>query len=82
MSARPFPFSFRIGTDICRVDRILRIICARQSPTVCPRTLDRFMRKVFTAGEITAFRNTKADVKSSRAIAEHLAGRYTPPLAS
>jgi holo-[acyl-carrier protein] synthase len=75
MPARPFPFPFRLGTDICRVDRVLRIICARQSPAVCTRTLDRFLRKILTDGEIVAFRNAKADVTSPTAIAEHLAGR-------
>jgi phosphopantetheinyl transferase (holo-ACP synthase) len=79
MPIRPFPFSFRIGTDICRVDRIRRIICARQSPTICTRSLDRFLRKVLTDSEIKTFRSAKAGVSCSTVIAEHLAGRYMSP---
>jgi holo-[acyl-carrier protein] synthase len=79
MPVRPFPFSFRIGTDICRVDRIRRIICARQSPAICATSLDRFLRKVLTDGEISTFRSAKAGVSCSTQIAEHLAGRYVYP---
>jgi holo-[acyl-carrier protein] synthase len=77
MPARPFPLPFRIGTDICRVDRIQRIICARRAPALlCPQSLARFLRKILTDGEIVAFRAAKRDAASPRAVAEHLAGRY------
>lgn len=41
----PFPFPLRVGTDICQISRIQRILQSPRAP--------RFVRRVLTAEEIS-----------------------------
>ncbi|KAH7382537.1 hypothetical protein DE146DRAFT_636701 [Phaeosphaeria sp. MPI-PUGE-AT-0046c] len=49
MPPRPFPYALRVGTDICNVPRIRRLV-AREGPY-----LEKFARRVLTAPERTYF---------------------------
>jgi holo-[acyl-carrier protein] synthase len=79
MPPRPFPFSFRVGTDICNVAR-LRAIITRRNDNEPLYPLRQFVNRVLTDPERQYFWKrfapeeevlTKAD-----AVSQFLAGRY------
>jgi holo-[acyl-carrier protein] synthase len=79
MTPRPFPFPLRIGTDLCRVERIAQIIKARD--TADPgQPLRRFLSKILTYPERAYFRqrfgNNDAVFHNLQNASTFLAGRY------
>lgn len=77
MPLRPFPFALRVGTDICNVSRVRRLVAGKFEGR---SYLNRFVRRILTDPEATYFWNrfgpqselhTKLD-----AVAQYLAGRF------
>lgn len=79
MPLRPFPFPLRIGTDICRVERIAQIIKARDGDDP-GRPLRRFLSRILTYPERAYFRqrfgNNDAVFRNLQNASTFLAGRY------
>ncbi|GIZ43833.1 hypothetical protein CKM354_000704600 [Cercospora kikuchii] len=86
MPPRPFPYAFRVGTDIVLVSRIREIITkpTRRGP-ITP--LDAFLRRTFTGREIIRFWKRNAGFNNNQAefledpvrlstVTMHLAGRW------
>ncbi|CAI6337529.1 unnamed protein product [Periconia digitata] len=77
MPPRPFPFPFRVGTDICNISRIRKIIAPTDLRTTT--RLERFLPKLLTWPERQYFWNrfgTEPSPKHADAIAQFLAGRW------
>ncbi|KAF2217801.1 hypothetical protein CERZMDRAFT_104326 [Cercospora zeae-maydis SCOH1-5] len=80
MPPRPFPFAFRVGTDIIAQSRIHDLI-TRKVPTNKPATqLDRFLHRTFTPREIDRFwrrfKGFTVDQPRLSTIVSYLAGRW------
>ncbi|KAF3041781.1 hypothetical protein E8E11_000288 [Didymella keratinophila] len=79
MAPRPFPLPLRIGTDICRVERIAQIIKARDT-TDPGQPLRRFLNRILTYPERVYFRqrfgNNDAIFRNLQNASAFLAGRF------
>ncbi|RAR01866.1 hypothetical protein DDE82_006204 [Stemphylium lycopersici] len=79
MPPRPFPFPFRVGTDICNVSRLRGVITRRYDgdPTL---PLRQFLKRVFTDHERQYFWKrfgpTEDVLAKTEAISAFLAGRF------
>ncbi|KAI8960724.1 hypothetical protein F5Y11DRAFT_328927 [Daldinia sp. FL1419] len=68
-SLRRLPFSFGIGTDICHIDRIAKIISQDKGA--------RFIQRVLTPEEIESAKNAALHPRNSpSSVARFLAGRH------
>ncbi|OCL05498.1 hypothetical protein AOQ84DRAFT_441436 [Glonium stellatum] len=85
MPIRPFPHPLRVGSDICHVPRIVKIITNGvdgPNPPRSPVPLNRFLARIFTPEERAMYAkrwNSSKDNMSRHAtlqIARHLAGRW------
>jgi holo-[acyl-carrier protein] synthase len=78
MPLRPFPFPFRVGTDICNVSR-LRTIITRRSDNEPLRPLRQYLRRVLTDHERQYFWKRfgpeEAVLGKMDAVSQFLAGR-------
>jgi hypothetical protein len=83
MPIRPFPIPYSIGTDICHVPRIFKLLFPgyiSHTPLV-PSILDindRFLTRIFTLHEKQNFweRHRLSETPNLQRIADHVAGRY------
>ncbi|PVI04533.1 hypothetical protein DM02DRAFT_585818 [Periconia macrospinosa] len=79
MPPRPFPLPLRVGTDICSISRIRKILAPAEGTTI-PR-LERFLPKLLTWPERQYFGNRFGSHEPSSnhalAIAQFIAGRYS-----
>ncbi|KAM3419773.1 hypothetical protein BST61_g3106 [Cercospora zeina] len=81
MPPRPFPFAFRIGTDIIAQSRIRDLITRKAPPNKEATQLDRFLYRTFTPREINRFWRrfggfTVDQHQRLPLIVSHLAGRW------
>ncbi|KXT15050.1 hypothetical protein AC579_1492 [Pseudocercospora musae] len=84
MPPRPFPSQLRIGTDICQVSRIAKLISKKRHPDAKPgSSLHLFLNHLFTRRERASFesRYSKEDKgygtgHVSAGVLHHLAGRW------
>ncbi|KAF7189357.1 Holo-[acyl-carrier-protein] synthase [Pseudocercospora fuligena] len=84
MPPRPFPSQLRIGTDICQVSRIAKLITKERRPDAKPgSSLNLFLKHLFTRRERDFFelRYNKGDKgygigHPSASVIQHLAGRW------
>lgn len=78
MPLRPFPFPLRVGTDICSIARIRKLLTPRSKGTIPP--LLRLLPKLLTWPERQHFwdRFTSAEHAQTEldAVSHYLAGRY------
>ncbi|KAL6710897.1 hypothetical protein ACN47E_006772 [Coniothyrium glycines] len=79
MPLRPFPYPFRVGTDICHIPRIRSLITRGKSDD-SSQMLDRFLKRVLTGPERDYFHaRFETGVKKTLqydTIARFLAGRF------
>ncbi|EME79432.1 uncharacterized protein MYCFIDRAFT_79493 [Pseudocercospora fijiensis CIRAD86] len=84
MPPRPFPSQLRVGTDICQVSRIAKLIAKQRRPDSKPgASLHSFLRHLLTFRERLEFdlrydkENKGYDTgKPSVSVIHHLAGRW------
>jgi holo-[acyl-carrier protein] synthase len=80
MPPRPFPLPLRIGTDICRVERIAQIINKGKDTNDPGQSLRRFLARILTHPERAYFRqrfgNNDAVFRNLQNVSTFLAGRY------
>ncbi|KAI4643576.1 hypothetical protein J4E93_006586 [Alternaria ventricosa] len=81
MPPRPFPFPFRVGTDICNVQRVRSIITPRAGSEGEPlRPLRHYLKRVFTEHERQYFWNRfgpeESVLEKADVISKFLAGRF------
>ncbi|KAF1940422.1 hypothetical protein EJ02DRAFT_379791 [Clathrospora elynae] len=79
MPPRPFPFPFRVGTDLCKVSRVHAII-TRHSPSAPLRPLRQFLHRILTDQERqyfwTRFGSSDQILTQAAAVSQFLAGRF------
>jgi holo-[acyl-carrier protein] synthase len=78
MPLRPFPFPLRVGTDICSIARIRKLLTPKAAASSPP--LVRFLPKLLTWPERRYFWERFASVENAQkeldAVSHFLAGRY------
>jgi holo-[acyl-carrier protein] synthase len=78
MPLRPFPFPLRVGTDICSIARIRKLLTPKIEGTTPP--LVRFLPKLLTWPERQYFWHRFLGAENAQneldAVSHYLAGRY------
>jgi len=78
MPLRPFPFPLRVGTDICSIARIRKLLTPK--PEATTPALIRFLPKLLTWPERRYFWERFTSVENAQrdldAVSHYLAGRY------
>jgi hypothetical protein len=81
MPPRPFPHAFRVGTDICNVPRVQRLLVREHKGRLF---LHRFLHRVLTEPERNYFWERFGPPDSIRSriddASQYLAGRHVVPL--
>ncbi|KAF2201548.1 hypothetical protein GQ43DRAFT_394007 [Delitschia confertaspora ATCC 74209] len=81
MPPRPFPYSLRLGTDLCSVRHIKNVLTGKDE-AASKAKLGRLLRRIFTTPETQLFEARFGRLESGESLAqmervtEFLAGRY------
>jgi holo-[acyl-carrier protein] synthase len=77
MPLRPFPLPLRVGTDICSIARVQKLLTPKSRAP--PSPLDRFLPKLLTWPERQLFWERFADTENAHnnleTVSQFLAGR-------
>ncbi|KAH9868818.1 hypothetical protein J1614_007892 [Plenodomus biglobosus] len=79
MPPRPFPYPLLVGNDICRIDRIRKIITGIDGTKAELRPLTKFMQRLLTPPEMKYFwrRFSPEDIeRRTDDVSQYLAGRF------